>query len=253
MAYGAGFICGLLRAGIKADYFKEIYGTSAGGCIGSYYATGQAAEGERIFKNLLPKKLFRWTKSDILYLEQVFRKLEPLNVDALRKSTVKVYMSVTDVDTQTPHTICVNDAIDPVDVLLAGLSYRKPRKLNKSLYADGGFLGQVPLLFADRAKAEKIWIICGNPKGYRVSSAMSALALFFPHTTKMRRLYFRLPERQNHIMNEIEKRAELQIFRPESNLGVGTRGDNPSKVSEAFELGAYTAQKYILGHQEEFK
>src|SRR5277367_3724488 len=126
MSYGAGSMTGLADLGIKAEYFKEIYGTSAGGCIGAYYATNQIAEGGRIFKQHLPNKFIHWYGTDMAYLEKILREIEPLDVTALKKCTTKIYISLTNIESDELETFCLNDALDPVKVLLAGVSWKKP-------------------------------------------------------------------------------------------------------------------------------
>ena len=49
MSYGAGVMAGFKAKGIGVDFFENIFGVSAGACVGAYFATDQIPEGERIF------------------------------------------------------------------------------------------------------------------------------------------------------------------------------------------------------------
>jgi predicted patatin/cPLA2 family phospholipase len=247
MSYAAGFVTGLFNYdGIKITYFRDVFATSAGACIAAYYATEQVKEGERIFKERLPRKFIRWYGTDMPYLEKVLRELEPLNVKALAACPTKIYITLTNVDTDEQEIMCLNDAPDPVAVLLAGVSWKQPYKINNHLYVDGGFKGQIPLRFAIAAKAQKIWVLSGDIHEYRMSQFVRTLALLFPHSPKMMRLWLQVPDNQNKVLEQVEKHSDLVAIRPESSLSIGLGDSSRKKVSAAFELGKNDAKKFIL-------
>lgn len=220
----------------------------------SYYATEQFTEGERAFKFLLPNRLItRLYRPDLKYLENILRKIVPLNREALSACTTKIHISLTDVETRGASYRCLNDASDPVPIVLAGTSWLVPCTLDDGRnYADGCF-SENPLAETDRLGIRKIWMLSVEPFGFRVGSLVpKVVSRLLVRKPKMRRLFSQLAEVQNRQFQEIEQRTDLRVIRPDEPLPIDLRGTNPAAINRAFELGIKSADDFIRKHEKEF-
>lgn len=103
-SYSVGVILGLIDK-YKLTDPDIIIGASGSSGILAYFVAKQYEAGRNIWENLLSTKKFisfsRWGKiMDIDYvIDEIFKKQEPLDIDAIKKSKIKLLIATTNLTT----------------------------------------------------------------------------------------------------------------------------------------------------------
>ena len=244
-AFTAGVMSAFYEQGIGYGFFDYYIGSSAGAWSIAYFLTEQIEEGLRIWKDHLHSKLFGWRlgKPNISldHLEWVARDKEPLDIRILPKRNVQAFAVLSDIETGLAHYENICRAPDPVAVLKAAVAMpflAKPVTLYGHRYCDGGMTDAVPVCQAEKAGAKEIWVVTPLPKGFRRNVILWKWILrFASFDPKLRKLFITRPEQENLIREEIEKRDDLVVIRPDFQLPVSwMRGDREA-VEASIEAG----------------
>jgi predicted patatin/cPLA2 family phospholipase len=248
--HGAGFLYAYAaRLGLPSP--DIIIGTSGDAGTVAYFCAGQLEAIKRIWLKLLstPKfiSLWRlWRIMDVDYLiDVVFKTQEPLDTNALRRSSIDWYIPITDFDTGKTLYISKRDSIDPFETLRAAkaipILFGKKILLAPHRYIDGE-LGPILQDHVEKALslgATKIVVLNHTEQWTRLNSLPI-------------RLYAYLCERgmQDAIMRDIStdvtayhsSAAQVILLSP-TNLPCGTVTHNPQKLEAAFLKGAEDAER----------
>jgi predicted patatin/cPLA2 family phospholipase len=154
-AFEAGVLARLLEGGFLHGV-ESIAGVSTGAIVGAYAATGDI-KAARIFHRNVQNGLFRYTPSrlhrgivDLTSLEHELRTHTPLDVDALRRSPIRLLVGLTEFETAEGRFVEINHVDDPVTFLLASaciprVSDRKRIAIDGKYYLDGSIAAEFPV------------------------------------------------------------------------------------------------------------
>lgn len=252
-AFTAGFLAGLKSFGIDYKFFDCYFGSSAGACTMTYFLTDQVEEGIRIWQDYLPNGFMAWRGlkpyNDLQYLESVFRKLEPLDCKTLRSRRQKGFAVLSSTKTLKEECVCLNKAVDPIKVLMASVAiplFSSSISMDGIQYYDGGLTSAIPIKNADLLKPKEIWVVSTQPPGYRRKALFWKIASWFAvHDTQVKKLLVNRALIENKILEEIEKRSDIVLIRPEKHLPVNWRNSNRSLIKKSIRIGEDAARRII--------
>ena len=147
-AHGAGFLYALAKnLGITSPNIMIGSSGDAGNVL--YFASGQYESLKHIWTELLSTPKFIsywrfWKMMNVDYvIDTVFKKIDPLNIEALKKYSVEWTIPITNVDTGKTRYVTAVDALDPFETLRAAKAlpvfFGKRISLSGGKYLDGEF------------------------------------------------------------------------------------------------------------------
>ena len=193
-AYSVGVILGLIDKYKLTDPDIVIGASGSSGFL-AYLVTKQYKEGRNIWANLLSTKKFisfsRWNKiMDIDYLiDEIFKKQEPLNLEAIKQSQIKLLIATTNLTTGDTEYFSNHD--DIFEVLRASKAilffYGKKVRLGEDMYVDGGIVTSFEdsINKAKELGATKILAIDNINEGLGAVFYLRVYKLFHPRLTKI--------------------------------------------------------------------
>lgn len=252
-AFIGGILSGFRKKGMTPDFFDYYIGTSAGAFNLSHFITGQTKEGLRDWTTHLPNKLFALKKFkptlDLTYLKKVITKIEPLDIETLKTAKQPIFITLTDPKKIKPKFVKLNNAKDPIKILLATAAmpfFSGPKKVGRKFYYDGGLTSQPSIDFAKTLKADEIWVLLVEPKGYRLSQPIHRMASWVmgKNATEKKMIAAR-PNTVNRILSEIETNENYRIIRPEKTLPVTWFYGSAKNMKATVKLGERAAAKHL--------
>lgn len=241
-AHGAGFLFGLSELGITHP--DIIIGTSGNAGNVLYYVTGQKYSARKVWGHLLSNRKFisylrLWRIIDVDYLiDTVFKKQEPLDVDALMKSGIDWYVPATDIETGKARYFGKLDLLDIFELLRAAkaipIFYGRRLPLFGKTYFDGEFGPTIAdhVSYALGLGAKNILIINNNaPKGKlnRLETHLYAAL----QSTHLRDAIVRDVDEGTTCITA--NGATIVCVSPDLQLGILTR--NRKKLIKAYDTG----------------
>ena len=184
-AYSAGFLYALAtKLKLAPDI---IIGTSGNAGNVLYYAAGQYESAKRVWCNLIATRKFIspwrvWKILDIDYLiDTIFKKQEPLNVEALATTSVEWYVPITDAESGETRYVSAEDHADPFELLRAAKAtpffFGKKVSLFGRMFIDGevGPTLEDHVAFVTKKDADRILIINNGSDHSRVMDFLKRL------------------------------------------------------------------------------
>ncbi len=260
-AHTCGVFMGMTEAGIKP--FDVVAASSAGACTAAYWVSGQGGLFPRIWADFLHDgrflNPFRIATSraamDLDYLiDEVFGKIEPLDLKALRETSTKFFMASTDCSTGK-EVYFTNHADDILPALKASaalpIASRSPVDVNGRLYMDGGIAAPIPIQKVLDEGCDDVTVLLTRPEGYRKkSSFLNPLPFFYRRRfPELALTLARRHEIYNHEITRIEDGSlpcRLTIIRPTAKLPVSRLTSDRKKILQAIEQGRQDA-RLVLG------
>ncbi|MBT0770778.1 patatin family protein [Kineosporia sp. J2-2] len=174
--YSIGALAALEDAGLR-QAFRVVVGSSAGAINGAYFLAGQAKAGMRIYIDRLshrqfinPRRLWRVVDVDHL-VDDVLRRLSPLDLDALEAAPAELLTVLTDAATGAARVVSNRDGHDLFEVLRATAAlpalYNKRVPLDGRRYIDGGIVAPVPVDQAFQAGAPSALVVMTRAFGFQ--------------------------------------------------------------------------------------
>jgi predicted patatin/cPLA2 family phospholipase len=261
----AGGIRGTIGAqGESALHFDAVVACSAGACVAASYLAGQPRRNRQVYLDFLDgEKLVRFRRlltggsvMDIDYLAQdVTLRLCPLDLDALRRSPVPLYIGVTDCDTGESRYLTSHED-DLVTAIRATCSLpffsRKEIPYQGRLYVDGGVSDPVPVGKAIELGATEVVLVLTSPIERR-GRKRSALAIFdrlFSSSPAIRRSLLERHLRYRDAARLLESPPDgvrIDVVRPSRSLPVRRTTTRRSLLEEACNLGLRDGRAYVSG------
>ena len=250
-AYSSGFLCGLAKEKNITSPFLMIGSSGSAGNI-AYYVAGQFEELKDIWMKLLYNKKFidlrrKKKRVDVDYLiDTIFKKIKPLNIKKLKKSTTKILISATEIKTGKLNYFNLKE--NCLEVLRATAAipffYGKAVEINSIKYFDGD-PGGVLISNMKRAKKEKpthILIIDDTPKPLLVHSFWKLISAFSPPL---------LQEKiKEHIEGDILSRhfssKRTKLILPRNKLSINPLNNKRSRIKKTFNAGYKDAKKFDI-------
>ncbi len=243
-AYSVGVILALVE---KYHLKKPDFVIGASGSTGtlSYFVSGQYKSIKNIWENLLSTEKFisayRLEKvMDIDYLvDEVFRKEDPLNVAAVKSSSIELFIMLTDVESGKPVYFSQKE-VDIFEALRASSAmpvfFNKSVSINGRKYIDGAISFHLEDGVALAKKLGATKIIAINNRNRSLISRLSEW-MYFLSQNKMIRQAMRRPRL------DIKDDASVFLIQPLSKLPVSTLDNNKKRLKQTIRIGYMDASR----------
>jgi predicted patatin/cPLA2 family phospholipase len=232
----------------------HVFATSSGAPNAAYYATGQIADGVRIweqhthgsqlldFGNLLrPDPVMK-----IDELVAVFRDEIKLQAARLTDERPRVHISLTEVESGQNHVLRATP--DNVFALLTAamaipVAYGKVVPVEQGLYIDGGFGAPVAIREALALGLDGIVVVLTKPRGHRRKPNAFAEWLqcssyaAYPHARTAIRAKWRNYNATMELIDEHEQAGKLVVIRPAAELPASRLSRSQARILASIELG----------------
>jgi len=257
--YTSGVLEAFEEAGLS---FDTVVGCSAGACGGASFVAGQAWRNRHVYLNYLDGgKFVRFHRlltggdvMDVDYLtDEITTTLCPLDLDALRTTTRRLEIGVTDY--QTGALRFLNNHDD--DLLTAfratcalPLFYRGQVFYQGRRYIDGGVSEPVPVERAIALGGKTIVSVLTSPieeRAVKRKRVPGALRLFSSSAAVRRALQdrYRRYRRVSELMRTPPPGVSLHVIRPSRPLRVGRTTTDRSRLEGACELGLADGRRFV--------
>jgi len=240
-AYSVGAILALVE---KFDLVNPYLVIGSSGCTSTfaYYVAGQYKSIRNIWENLLPSKKFishlRLNKiMDIDYLiDDIFKKQDPLNVEKIKSSTIKFYISATNIETGEPEYFGNQNNVDIFEALRASsaapIVFNKLVNINGNKYIDGA-IGAPLSVNIEKAKKEgaEIIIVIDNSNHSIVSDTLLKLYSLF------RSKLFRNQVRNYSNHKKYQNDEKVLVIKPSVKLPIGAWDNKQEHIIRTIQIG----------------
>lgn len=251
-AHSCGVLMALVHQGMTD--FDVVVATSAGACTSAFFVSRQFDLLPRLWTQYLHDGRFislkklgsRQSVMDLDYLiHEVFRNLQPLDIEVLQKSRTRFFMPATDCETGEAHFFSSQE--DPIlNSLKASaalpIAYRQPVVINGKSYVDGGISAPIPIQKAIEEGCEEVLLVLTAPEGHRKKAPMVPLVpkLYQKKYPMLAGAISRRHLIYNEMMEKIENGdlpCRLKIIRPLERLPVRRLTSDREKILAAVEQG----------------
>lgn len=253
--------------------FDGIVGVSAGAIHAASFKAGQHGRSIRFYLAFCDDPRFMglrsWMKSgdfvnyDFCY-HTIPEKLAPLDFDAFEASKSALYLTCTNVDTGQPYyRLTTSMRGENMEALRASASLPVVSRIvdfEGLKLLDGGTADSIPLKFMQDKGYEKNVVILTQPAGYRKTSESNPIFNWvyrrYPAYVESMRTRHERYNAEVARIDELEKKGEIFVFRPERKTGIKRLERNHAKILEMYELGRCDAEnrlgdlKRFLNRQE---
>lgn len=245
----------LQAAGFVPD---AIYGTSAGGAIGAWYAAGQAAQGARTWDSvsdraLLSYRRMLWGDQPVIDFRRLYSDYYPnrfgLDVAALRRAPYPVRVTLTDADTGETLYPDLRGDPDPLALLHATsalpLVSESPVRWQGRRVLDGGLTDPVPLARAIEDGHKEIVLLANRPPGARRPEpdiVVRLLARLLPAMETHARMHHEYHNRAMALAMSPPPGVRVRVVRPASDTGITRLSRDVKQLRRVIERGQRDAQ-----------
>jgi predicted patatin/cPLA2 family phospholipase len=232
-AYASGVAASLAHAGLVPD---AVYGTSAGGAIGAWFAAGQVEVGVRTWDRVTDRSLLSFRRvlvgsRPVLDFRRLYSEYYPtvfgMDVARLRAAPFPVFVTVTDADTAETDYIDLRTTADPFVALHATsalpLVSEAPVVIDGRRWVDGGASDPIPIARAIADGARDVLCILNRPPGERRPESRVMVALVarrFPALAQAARDHHKLHAAAVALAERPPDGVRVRIVRPSEDLGI---------------------------------
>lgn len=248
--YTAGVLDSLQKEDIKID---AIIGVSMGSLVGINYVSNQPGRAIRYnLKYCRDKRYIGFysllttgniANKDFDYYE-IPNKLDKFDYNTFKKSNIKFYCTVTNVDTGKAEYIRIHDAKSEVEYLRAGSSMpgvSKIVEIDGKKYLDGGMADSIPVMKAIELGYDKIIVITTRPIEYRKkNSKLKTLSRIYRKYPNFVHAIQHRNEKYNQTVEkiiELEKEERVFVIRPSVRVPIKRIEKNPKIIQAQYDLG----------------
>ncbi len=240
-AYSSGVMLALIDKYNFVNPYIVIGGSGSTGTL-SYYVAKQYKEGKNIWENLLStNKFISFTRlsriMDIDYLvDEVFRKQEPLDVEAINNSPIKFYIAATDLGTGKIKYFSNKDGVDNFELLRASsaipIAFNKSVNIQGREYVDGA-LGNPFYLHIQKAVEEGAEVVIGIDNTKRNYFGHLLIKMWSLFQSKSFREGFKF-----YSVEYVDSKVKTIFVRPSTPLPITSTLDNDrDHILKAMEIG----------------
>ena len=255
-----GGLRGIYSAGVLDEMFKDkikvdaIIGVSMGALIGINYKSKQPERAIRYNLRYCNDKRYIGLRSllktgNIANKEFAYYKvpneLDKFDYDTYKKSKMKMYVTVTNLETGEAEYIEVKDAKDNnIEYFRASSSIpgvSRIVEIDSNKYLDGGMADSVPVKKAIELGYDRIIVILTRPIEYRKKdSKMKWLQTRYKKYPKFQKLISTRNKRYNKQVEEIlklEKDNKIFCIRPSKGIKIGRMEKDERTILKQYNLG----------------
>ena len=255
-----GGLRGIYSAGVLDEMFKDkikvdaIIGVSMGALIGINYKSKQPERAIRYNLRYCNDKRYIGLRSllktgNIANKEFAYYKvpneLDKFDYDTYKKSKMKMYVTVTNLETGEAEYIEVKDAKDNnIEYFRASSSIpgvSRIVEIDSNKYLDGGMADSIPVKKAIELGYDRIIVILTRPIEYRKKdSKMKWLQTRYKKYPKFQKLISTRNKRYNKQVEEIlrlEKDNKIFCIRPSKGIKIGRMEKDERTILKQYNLG----------------
>ena len=260
--YTAGVLDEMLKDKIKVD---AIIGVSMGALIGINYKSKQPERAIRYNLKYCDDKRYMGLQSliktgNIANKEFAYYKLpnelDKFDYDTYKKSKIKMFVTVTNIDTGEAKYIEVKDAKEGIEYFRASSSMpgvSKIVEIDDKKYLDGGVADSIPVKKALELGYDQVIVVLTRPIEYRKKlTSMKWLQSRYKKYPKFQKTIATRNKRYNETVEEIlklEENKKIFCIRPTEQIKIKRVEKNEVTILEQYNLG----KKDYLEKRDELK
>lgn len=241
-AYFAGAVLALIEKVNLTDPYIVIGSSGSTGTL-AYYVSRQYKSIRNIWQNLLSTNKFisffrlREIMNIDYLIDDVFKKQDILDVKEIKKSDIKFFISVTNIDNEKIEYFNNKDGADIFEALRASnaapVVYNRIVKINNNRYVDGAI--EAPLCVniakARQEGAEVVIAIDDSNHNFTSTALLKLYSLFTnKHFRKRVKLYFKESEYNNNDKNVL-------VIKPSVRLPTGILDNKREHIIKTIQIG----------------
>lgn len=247
--YTAGVLDVLMEENIQVD---AIVGVSAGALFGVNYVSKQ--KGRVLRYNLANVKNKNYmgfysllTTGNIMNekfcFDTLVHKADPFDFETFKKSKVKFYAVVTNLETGKPEYKEITDVESHEDTEYLRASGSMPIvskivEINGKKYLDGGMSDSVPIKWAEKQGFDRIIVVETRTKEYRKKESKgTAFKLRYKKYPNFLKAVENRPKVYNETKDYIEKNKNIFVIRPSRKVKIKRIEKNKERIQEMYNLG----------------
>lgn len=248
--YTAGVLDNFLENNIEVD---GIIGVSAGVLFGVNYLSKQKGRVLRYNKRFIKDKRFMgmWSlittgnvvNKDFSFYEIPY-KLDVFDDKEYQKSRMKMYATVTNVETGKPEYIKLESVFEQMEVLRATSAMpfvSKIVELDGKKYLDGGIADSIPIDKCKEMGYDKIIVVLTRPIEYRKKKPNEVMINMFynkyPNFTESLKNRYKNYNSSVEKVIDLENKKEIFVIRPSKMLKIKRIEKDINKLQEMYDLG----------------
>ncbi len=248
--YTAGVLDEMLKDKIKVD---AIIGVSMGALIGINYKSKQPERAIRYNLRYCNDKRYMGLQSliktgNIANKEFAYYKvpneLDKFDYDTYKKSKIKMYVTVTNLETGEAEYIEIKDAKDNIEYLRASSSIPGVSRIVEvcdKKYLDGGIADSIPVKKALELGYDRVIVVLTRPIEYRKKlTEMKWLQARYKKYPKFKKAIASRNKNYNKTLDEIiklEKNNKVFCIRPSRQVKISRVEKNERIILEQYNLG----------------
>ena len=248
--YTAGVLDELIKDNIKID---TIIGVSMGALVGVNYLSNQPGRAIRYNLKYCKDKRYISIRSllrtgNIVNKEFAYYKipeeLDKFDYDTYKKSKIKFYCTVTNLETGKAEYIEIKDSKKDIEYLRAGSAMPGVSKIvevNNKKYLDGGIADSIPIKKAIELGYDKIIVITTRPIEYRKKdTSLKAMQLLYRKYPNFQKTISLRNNNYNKTVEEIidlERNGRLFVIRPSKSIPIKRIEHNRDMIQSQYDLG----------------
>ena len=248
--YTAGVLDALQKEKINID---AIIGVSMGALVGINYLSNQPGRALRYSMKYCQDRnyigILSFLKTgDVVNKKFAYydlpNKLDPFDNETYQKSKIKLFCTMTNLETGKAEYREVKDAKKDTEYLRAGGSIpgvSRMVEIKNKKYLDGGMADSIPIQKAIDMGYEKIILILTRPIEYRKKEKkINLLARRYHHYPNFEKTIRTRSRRYNETIekiNKLEEEGKIFVIRPSRVVPIKLLEHNPKKIEEQYYLG----------------
>lgn len=248
VAYTNGVCASLQAAGFVPD---AAYGTSAGGAMAAWFATGQAELATTLWHLIHDRSVLSFRRAFLgghaFDLNALYKHHYPrsgLTPEKIHKVPYPVVVTLTDADSCETVHVDITKEVDPLHVIHCGaaipLLSKTPVLWNGRRYVDGGMTEPIPLARAIQDGHRDIVLVLNAPDVDRKAESALSVALVarkFPRLRDAVRRHHAYHDQAVKLARSPPPGVRVRIIRPSAPLGISRASRDLGRMQAAIQRG----------------
>lgn len=248
-AYATGVLLALQRAGIVPD---AVYGTSAGGALGAWYAAGQMEKCGEIWSYAADRRIMSYRRAlvgkHIFDLRMLYRVMYletfGMDIETLKKAPYPVIITTTNADNGRTNYVDIRHTEHPTHWIHAGaaipIAAEAPVEIGGERFLDGGTTDPIPIRKAIDDGHRDIVAVLNRPRGERKPEREWAIRMFarlFPNLEYAARDHHKYHNQAVRLAENPPDGVRVRIVRPVTDTGLSRTTRDEKALRRGIDLG----------------